>query len=452
MLNYSDSDLKQTADPARIRVYRQLTFTFFAWCLVEGAIRKWVFPQATVVLFLVKYGIWGIANLYLILSGERISRKQYPYFGLILFFLLYGLLEIGVTASGFNPIIGLLGFMIHFWFISLALILPLLIRSETQIKRILDWFPLILIPITLIGIVQYFSPADSLINRYSNDEDENTVAGIGEYVRITGIFSYISTYTAFLHFVLLFLFARLLHIRKINLKSLLLITAFGLGVLNIFMTGSRGLSAYLSLELAGTVALLTFTSSSLRGFARLGSKVILAGFLLWVLIAQTPLGQTVLGAFTERVKADDSIGNRVDDTLNHLKFLDEAGWLGFGIGTTYQGAIAFRTGERMPYNHEEEAERVVLELGLAGYLLSYLIKIAIFLFAWHTYRIQPEGFLRTLSILFMTYMAVCLLWFGYYTFNWLENIMYWTITGGITALRQISLPKKTLHEYTRLEN
>jgi hypothetical protein len=115
-------------------------------------------------------------------------------------FPLYLLLLIVEASNPLNLTIyhGLLGILVHsyFW---VFIFLYLQNREEVVIEQ---WICPVLIACLVkvgLGMLQYQQPATSFINRYANlDTVGGNIANIGKAVRVTGTFSYIGGYGAFL--------------------------------------------------------------------------------------------------------------------------------------------------------------------------------------------------------------------------------------------------------------
>jgi hypothetical protein len=129
---------------------------------------------------------------------------------------------------------------------------------------------------------------------------------------------------------------------------------------------------------------------------------------------------------------------RLVDRIDLFKFSDISGLAGYGIGTTYQGNSGNLT-KKIPVYHEEEGERLVLELGIIGGILIILLRFFIFLYAFYSFinMKQPNLKLYALSISFLLLPPILTL--NNTTFNYLDNFLYWFTFGLVIALKQIDL-------------
>ncbi|MBC8110110.1 MAG: hypothetical protein H7Y04_03525 [Verrucomicrobia bacterium] len=420
------------------KTYVSYTIIFYVWVLLEGIFRKWLFPGASSALFLVKFGIWGIVTLYFILDGKKISFRTYPFAGITFFYVFYGLLSVLVASFNYNLIVGLLGVMIHFTFISIAFILPIVIRTRQQIDKIFEILTYLIIFTASVSIIQYYSPFDSFINRYATEE-EALVATVDEYARVTSIFSYISSHTTFLNYVLLFIFVKFFFIDRLNVKVIILIFSFGLGIVSALMTGSRGLTSFLGLECSLIALVTSFTTTSGSKFVIYISRIIFMGVALFLLITETSIGTQAFSSLNKRFTESGDTEVRIFDALTPFKYFDNAGWVGYGIGTTYQGAAAMVSDWKdMPRGFEEEQERLLLELGLIGYLIVLALRLSICVFAFRVYLLIKERYLKMLTLACFLLTLLPLFSFGSLIINWMDSILYWSVVGLLVAFRNIA--------------
>src|SRR5439155_7879005 len=112
--------------------------------------------------------------------------------------------------ESFNPgagsmLAGLFGWKAYVFYMPLFLIVPALFRSTDELDRFLRYYVALALPVGLLGAAQFSAGPDSPLNVYaagveSPGSEEANIATFGEdsYVRITGTFSYISGYSAYL--------------------------------------------------------------------------------------------------------------------------------------------------------------------------------------------------------------------------------------------------------------
>ena len=153
---------------------------------------------------------------------------------------------------------------------------------------------------------------------------------------------------------------------------------------------------------------------------------------------QTDMGKTSVAEFRLRERETGGVASRLVDNFTPFKYIDKAGLVGYGIGTTYQGAGRYiKDWKNMPRWYEEEPERILLEIGLMGFIIVMLLRLNIFYFSWKSFKKVKDRELKILALLLFVYQLPAVL--GLYTvlFNWLQNAIYWIVVGLIVAINRI---------------
>jgi hypothetical protein len=422
--------------------YRKGLIFFFIWILLEGALRKWVLPGLATPIFFVKYAVMAVLTLYFLGNREKVSRMSAPYMGVLLFYVFYCLLELFNMDVTDTAIVGFVGMAVHLGFLPLAVLLPKVITRNEQIDKIFTVLVWVALPIFVLGVIQYFSPTDSVINKYVNDD--MGIAVVGSHARITTVFSYLAGHTSFLAFVMPFLFILVTTGFKSSQGRAIVIAVFLLGVLNLLMSGSRGSVAFFVID----VVLISLGIG--MGFA--GQKLnkslftvqlVVIGLLGMIVLTQTEQGSEALDSFVDRVQGNSDVGHRVEDAFDPFKFLDTSGLIGFGPGTTYEANQKYLTGRsRMPFFWEEESERVVIEIGLIGFLIVTMLRLWVLGFTVRTMFSASESSHKLILMVLAIIQLPSSLYLNLTIFNWMDNIIFWTTAGLTTAIYQIDLHEK----------
>ena len=421
-----------------IKIYKFLLISFYIWLLLEGIFRKWLLNAFSTPLFFIKYVmIIGLSLIY-ILNKEKISTKIFTYWPLLCFYILFGLFEILITTANFSFFVGLIGFIVHFSNIMIPFLMVKLITDRTKLLNVIKWVLWISIPLCILGIIQYNLPFDNVLNRYVTEGGtEADIALVGDSVRITSVFSFISPFGTFLNVALMLM---LFFLSTLKLKNLIIINfaIYLLLIINALMTGSRSLVGIALLETLALIVL--FNNFSIKKIIFKFSRGIIISILAYILLTRLNIGSKALENFISRVEINNDIEGRIYDTTDPFKFLNISGAFGFGIGSTYQGASSLTKGGAVviPVYYEEEPERILLELGLVGTLISYFVKFYIFYYTYKIYRFQNDNFWKKLSAIPLIYMIVVLLGFFPIIFNWLEGITYWSFIGLAACIKHIS--------------
>jgi hypothetical protein len=134
-----------------------------------------------------------------------------------------------------------------------------------------------------------------------------------------------------------------------------------------------------------------------------------------------------------------SDNDRFIDGLTIFKFSEEAGYLGFGIGTTYQGTGFYLSQVRHDIKYEEEGERVVLELGIIGGIIAILLRLSIFIHALIILT-KSKNIYITLFYIFLIFQLIPPVFFlNNISISYTDAVIYWFSFGLILSLNKIEL-------------
>ena len=409
--------------------------------VIEGALRKWVLPQASdMIYFLKDFVLLGAYLKYYIFSNERKFSIKNNMLTILIFLITGWCLLQAFNPSLGSPIIGIFGLKSYLWYIPLIWMVPNLFQSEDDLYRFLRLYLLLAIPVGVLGIVQFFSPPLSPINLYAPGEVTDVatllVGGVA-FARITGTFSYLDGYAVYL-IVCFGLLLPFLFIRQskwwwlITVANLLLIT------INSLMTGSRSVVFASALFLLGYLGFKGFTHPS-RMFRSLSQFFLPA---LIISIALFTWFQPAIDAFWLRTTSTQDIPARIANTITQpFEFSQYKDFDGYGAGATHPGGQALRSalnlpnGEDIPVYYEEEPGRVVLELGPIGFVFWYGLRIRILIELWRVFWKLKRPFLRQLALAIFLIQAIQLN--DHLVFHHTFSMYYWFLTGFIFLLPRL---------------
>jgi hypothetical protein len=421
--------------------WRFVTLFIFVWIIAVGAIRKWVWPEGQAYLFF--SGHLLLLGAYLRFYGQCLRYwiwplSKHPINKYLAFLLIYGLLE---TTNPNLPtkLVALFGIFMYFSFVPIAYMLPSLFSTKDKLLSFLKFYALISLPLYVIGFIQYFSPAAARINRYARSEFEWDTALVGDNVRVTSTFPYITGYTVYLSFVVMII-AYLLSLRRSSRKvTLVFYTALTMAIVSLFMAGSRAPLAttimylVLYLILSGYISTAHLKPMLLR-FA-------LAGLLVVAVLALTPAGQKVVDNMMSRIEENaEDVAPRIVEIYTPFRFLSNAGPFGFGIGSTCQGTEYWVPRSEMwgsmSRDFENEPERILLELGLVGFILTFGLRLLIIKYLWDLSRRLKDNELRLLALAALLF-HVQFLHTSQLTFNMTAALYYWFTVGFLFLLPKL---------------
>jgi hypothetical protein len=408
--------------------------------IFEGALRKWVFPGAQDLVYFAKDVF--LLGAYAGFLRQRRQLRYRPPATPAISFALFALVLLGMLEI-FNPnlpnmLVGLLGFKAYFFYMPLLYILPAVFPSDEALAGSVRKYLRIAIPVGLLALAQFFSPAGSVLNTYawSNEQVDAITFGSSTHVRVTATFSFISGYTSYLLAMSILLLAWLGVTRWRFQGNLDLLAALGFTLLGMLMTGSRGplLAFVMILPLYWWLAIVRERQSGATLLRLLVGMGVIA-------IVLNQFGGEAVGAFEGRATGS---GGEVLERMSSpfmapFRALPDVGLFGFGIGAAHQAATALAAGP-IPFVWlrglaiEVESGRIMLELGPLGFALLYFVRLFMILFAFRQVLTLRVPFHRALAISSLLFFLVQLP--GTIVFDVTSSLYFWT-SGGLllTAIK-----------------
>jgi hypothetical protein len=402
--------------------------------IFEGAIRKWLLPGAQDLVYFAKDVLLLGAYLGFLRDRSRLRLRWPalpPLYGALTLGVLIGLLQIFNPALP-NLLVGIFGFKAYFFYVPLLFIVPATFPTDEALYRFLRRYALLAVPVSLLAVAQFFSPASSFLNTYARSNEDAYVATFGSstYVRVTATFSFITGYTTYLLATAILVLA-LLAIGRWRFRGHLpLFGALGMTLLGMLMSGSRGPVLQLLLLFPFYWWLTVIRE---RGGGAVFGRLLIALTMVGVIMASTTTGQKALDAFMGRAAGVGDVSGRLNAPLmTPWALLPEVGLAGFGIGATHQTAATLAPGVA-PYSWlrgltvEVESGRVLLELGPLGFLLIFFVRLYLAFYAFRQARTLRTRLHRALA-------TACFLFFlaaipGGVVFDVTSNLYYWFFAG-----------------------
>jgi hypothetical protein len=419
-----------------------LSFVLLTVVLV-GALRKWVFPGYEQALYflpdLLLLAVYAGVVSRQVLEVKQPAISQIP--GVPLLFLLG--LWIAVETLNWrlgSPLVGILGLKAYLFYVPLLWVVPRVLDNQDDLTLAPARYGWLAIPLAAIALLQFSSPPDAFINRYVWEEGPGVAtfdyAGVS-FVRVTATFSYITGYATFLIAMFPFLLVGLLFVERRSARALTL-SALVLSLVGAVLTGSR---SPVLVMLASLALLLVF--SFVGGWRRRPAwhlSIVLASSLGVLLLVVYLQGAT--SAFVSRVQSAGDTRARVEAIPNGIvEAAGIASLFGYGAGRTHQGAFRAaelagvpQVGEPIPMGYEEETERVVLELGVVGFLLWYGYRV---LFLIWVLRAALTASSRLQSVLAAVAVFHFLVLVFPIVFNAVLGFYYW-LSAGIAVAAKVA--------------
>lgn len=417
--------------------------------VLEGAIRKWIFPGTQDLVYFAK-DVFFVGAYFGFLQHRLSLRLRYPqapglYLGLAL------ALAIGIGQI-FNPrlpnlLVGVLGFKAYFLYVPLLFVVPAAFADDVELARFLKRYVLIAIPVGLLAIAQFFSPPGSVLNTYARPTDISTIStfGTSQFVRVTGTFSYITGFTSYLLAITCLILMILTTNRWRYRGNLVVYAALSLTLLGMLMSGSRGPIFFLALvfPLYWWLAVMRERQSG-----QIVVRLVLGAVLLGA--GLTSAGEQAVTAFSERASAAQDLSSRLTSPfVAPFRMVSHAGPLGYGIGSTHQAATVL-TGGVAPSTWlggvatEAESGRVMLELGPIGFFLVYFVRFSVVFLAFRQALRLRTPFHRAIAISALLFLLVQIP--GGMVFETTAGVYFWFLAGLVFLAerldRQVALVQK----------
>ncbi|HET9419155.1 MAG TPA: hypothetical protein VFO30_07430 [Chthoniobacterales bacterium] len=378
-------------EKAKHRV-RQLLWLFFWLLLLEGVLRKWIVPQLSDPLLIVRDPI--VLLIYYFAIRARIFPRNFWVFllGVIAFFAVAtSLIQLWPYLPPAKTLLVVgYGFRSNFFQLPLIWIIALVFGPE-DVKKLGWWTLVFLLPLTMLMVAQFSAPPDAFVNRTAGGGSEIMMSALGK-VRTSGTFTFVIGVVAYEAMAAAFLIWAAL--RRDVYKTRLLIVAGVALVVGVSVSGSRSVVGACALVIASLLVVLFMRADLLNRFGR----ALIVALILGVIISRTPLvreGMQVLSVrFSEVNEGEQSIARSLLERPiavfeEGFSVLSKAPLFGYGVGVGTNAGAKFLTGRSVFLLSEGEWSRILLESGpLLG--IAYL--------AWRTALVGRIGWLTLKSV------------------------------------------------------
>jgi hypothetical protein len=342
---------------------KKLFWLYFLLLIFEGALRKWVLPQFSAPLLLVRDPV------ALLIIWEAYRTHKWPrQWAAAIGFLAAALVALCFIQmiAGDNP-----------WFVALyglrAYLLPFpvaFIMGENLDQDDLRRFGLctlwLLLPLTALEVAQYRAPSASILN-IGASQGAKQLAYAGSHVRASATFSFVSGPTSYLPLAEAFIFYGIVDSRFA--KKWLLYAASCALLIAVPVTGSRSVVV----EILAVFACVGV--AALFGMSQLATamKAIVAMIIVAVVVFQLPIFSDSMRTFEERQayaseqegNTEGTIASRVTGPL--VRPIEESlsveHWYGEGMGLGSNAVSFLLTGQQQFLAGEGGLETVIYEFG-----------------------------------------------------------------------------------------
>ena len=406
--------MQSDTDPRLIVHIKRLIWLYFFLLIFEGTFRKWILPQYSDVLLVVRDPV-VIAIYYLALKARVFPRNGY-IFALGVIGILSWLVSLVVLYPyiGPKPLILVTGFGFRSNFLHLPLVFIIgKILDKEDVLKLGKWVLIGLMPMCVLLAVQFNSAPDSFINRTTGLGETTQITAGGDKIRPPGTFSFVSGVIFYAALSAAYLVYGALT-RGVYKNWLLLGGGLAL-VVAIGVSGSRSVFLAVLVVISSLLAIIVFRPSAMNQFGR-NLLIVVVVMLVAVRLPVFKEGVQVLSErFTavaeaeERSIAGDLLTRTFEGFIEGIGFLGRSPIGGYGLGIGTNGGAKFLTGRSIYLLSEGEWGRVVLEsgpiLGLAYIVWRTMLTFKLGLFSYRQLKrgdilplmLYSAGFLSLLN-------------------------------------------------------
>ncbi len=359
---------------------KRLIWLYFFLLIFEGTFRKWILPQYSDVLLVIRDPV--VLAIYALALKEKVFPRNGYVLSLGIIAILSWLVALIVLEPylSLKPLILVTGFGFRSNFLHLPLIFVIgRVLDREDIKKLGWWILVGLIPMCVLLAVQFNAAPDSFINRTAGLGESQQITAGGGKIRPPGTFSFVSGVILTAALAAAYLLYGALT-RGVYRNWLLFGGGFAL-VVTIGVSGSRSVLLAVLVVLSSLLAIIVFRPSAMTQFGR-NLLIVVVVLLLALRLPVFKEGVQILSdRFTDVAEAEE--GSIAGGLLVRLfsgftegfMLLNRAPIGGYGLGIGTNGGAKFLTGRTLFLLTEGEWGRIVLESGpILG--LAYL--------AWRT--------------------------------------------------------------------
>lgn len=366
------------ASTENVRNIQRLIWLYFWLWIFEGVLRKWVVPQLSAPLLIIRDPV-VLGAYFLALRAGIFPKNLFTkiIIGLAFFSFLGGLATIITSDKNLTVPVILFGMRTNFLYFPLIFLIPK-VFSLDDVKILGRWLLLLVVPMAILMVYQFSSSPDNFINRGVN-ADMTQLTSAGGKVRPSGTFSFTTGAAQYLSLVTSLLSYGLFQ-SKLYPYWLLIASGVGL-VLALAVSGSRS-----ALGLVGVVLICLMVGLLVRP-ALIGKSykfLVLVG-LVYFGISFVPFFNEGVEIFSARVESANSVeassggivGRFFGGFLEPFRNVDQIPPLGYGLGMGTNVGAVLLTGKAQILLTEGEWGRIIFESGFVLGLLYILLRIAI---------------------------------------------------------------------------
>jgi hypothetical protein len=335
-----------------------LLWLYFWLLLWEGVLRKWVFPNMSDVIFVIRDPVALLIYGLAFRAGVFPWRPAVVMVGAMAIFSLLFSLTVDTRL-----LVTLFGVRTDFLHLPLIFVMERVL-TRRDVIRFGRWFLICSVPIVYLMYRQFNAPQDAAINMGAAGSVGTQLVAANDKIRPAGPFSFISGPILYFSLVASFVFYGWLQPGVYS--RFLLIAATAATVISVPISISRSLLLGVLIVAAFGLAVTIKDPRRIPRF--LGPVVAAAGFLAFA--ANTVYVQTFAMRWDDAMSqgaaggiVPNTFGRYSAELLEPFGLAVHAPLLGYGIGLGTIGGARLSTGQYDFLLAESELSRCVLELG-----------------------------------------------------------------------------------------
>ena len=374
---------------------RWLIWIYLLLLLFEGALRKWILPQFSSPLLIIRDPL--VIVIYAIcLTGRLLPTTRFlrSLCAIALFAAIFGL-----VAEQFRFTVFAFGFRSNFLHLPLIFVMATVLRFE-DVAKMGKWILILSIPMAYLVVRQFSAAPDDILN-VGVGAGGAQLATSGGKVRASGTFSFITGVVAFYSTVAAFLIHSLIRSGTVP-RWVQFAGGAGL-VAAIATSGSRALFISVAVVLIGVLLVVLRRPQLLaRVFIGIAFLALVTGTVLQLGVMRE--GVEVLTARFDDAGGHSGIWPRLAQMFSgplYHTFNTPLGGYGLGLGTNAGAALI--TGRADYLLAEDEWSRVIMESGPIVGNLFIIWRIA---FVWRLFQVSMRA-VRVQNVLPLLLLSSC---------------------------------------------
>jgi hypothetical protein len=347
---------KSTLEDCTSSIIRGI-WIYLLMVLFEGALRKWILPSLAGPLLIIRDPLC----IWILLTAWKKGQLNLNYFGISMLFIGFVSIYTAYFLGHGNIYVALYGARILLLHFPLIFVISKVLSYEDVVK-FGRFLVIITIPMTMLIIMQFYSPQTAWINKSVGGEAGGGFSGAMNFFRPPGTFSFTNGNTLFYNLSACFIIFFWFNYKLIN--RLILIAATIALLLAIPFSISRSLLFQVIISI-GFAAIYT-----LRKPKYVGGLFVAAILLIGISIglSMTSFFSTATDVLTARFTIANSIEGGIDGVffdrflggmIQAITYSSHQPFFGFGLGMGTNVGAMLLSGERYFLLSEGEWGRVI---------------------------------------------------------------------------------------------